>query len=364
MSRGAAGRATYLAALGVAAVLVTGCTGPPPVAPSGPDDVWALGSPHEGAGRLLLLHFDGRRWRERPAPEVRWSSEDDERFPALVATGPRDAWVFAATTAVTAYHWDGERWSDARLPDLRLDPGERADATALAPDDVWLVAGDHASHWDGRAWTVMRLPAWAASVSAAAPDQVWAVGGTGRPAAQGCSASQAATMRWDGRSWRLVPAPEDRTPSQEINSEGRPDGSIPSIRLTGVVAHGPGNVRAVGTRSVFDYEDGSRSTTITLHWDGTAWTRVAGSAYAGASGSDGADGIILVDWDAGAEGGLRGTIRVAPGGGRTELAPMAGADRGREVDVSALGAVPGTRTVYAAGLAYGRNSGPLIARYR
>ncbi|MEU8105688.1 hypothetical protein AB0C18_18400 [Nonomuraea muscovyensis] len=332
------------------------------VAASGPRDVWALGSPSEGTGRLLLLHFDGRRWRERPAPEVTWDSKDYERFPALVATGPRDAWIFAATTALAAHHWDGERWSRVPLPDMDYNPGERAGATALAPDDVWLVVGDHAAHWDGRAWTVMRLPAWAASVSAAAPDQVWAVGGTGRPLAQGSSSSQAATMRWDGRSWQLVPAPENRTPSKGINSQGLPDGSIPSIMLTQVVAHSPGNVWAIGTSEEFDYEDGRSRTTITLHWDGNAWSRVPGSADVSASGSDGANGIILVDWAA-AESGLSGTIRVAPDGSRTELPPMAGANRRREVDVSAVSAVPGTRTVYAVGLAYGRNLGPMIARY-
>ncbi|MFI6394924.1 hypothetical protein [Nonomuraea sp. NPDC050540] len=333
------------------------------VAASGARDVWVLGSPNEGTGRLLLLHFDGQRWRERRAPEVTWDSKDDERFPALVATGPRDVWIFAATAALAAHHWDGERWSRVPLPDMDYNPGERAGATALAPDDVWLVVGDHAAHWDGRAWTVMRLPGWAASVSAAAPDQVWAVGGTGRPLAQGSSSSQAATMRWDGQSWQLVPAPEDRTPSSEINSRGRPDGSIPSITLTQVVAHGPGNVWAVGTRSVFDYEDGSRSSTIILHWDGMAWSRVPGPADVSASGSDGRDGIVLVDWDAD-EGGLSGTIQAAPDGSRTELPPMAGTNRRREVDVSAVSAVPGTSTVYAVGLAYGKHFGPMIARYR
>ncbi|MEW9556208.1 hypothetical protein [Nonomuraea sp. NPDC050783] len=333
------------------------------VAASGPRDVWALGSPDEGVGPLLLLHFDGRHWRERPAPKVTWDAKDDERFPALAATGPHDAWIFAATAALTAHHWDGERWSRVPLPDMDYNSGERAGATALAPDDVWLVVGDHAAHWDGRAWTVMRLPAWAASVSAAAPDQVWAVGGTSQPLAQGSSGSQAATMRWDGRSWQLVPAPEDRTPSREINSQGRPDGSIPKITLTQVVAHGPDNVWAIGTRTVFDYEDGSRDTTITLHWDSTAWSWMPGSADVSASGSDSADGIILVDWDAD-QGGLSGTIRIAPDGSRTELPPMAGASRRSEMDVSAISAVPGTRTVYAVGLVYGKNFGPMIARYR
>ncbi|OUC92460.1 hypothetical protein [Streptosporangium minutum] len=103
---------------------------------------------------------------------------------------------------------------------------------------------------------------------------------------------------------------------------------------------------AIGTRKVFDYEDGSSTTTM----DGTAWSWVPGSADVSASGSDGTKGIILVDWDA-AEGGLSGTIRVAPDGSRTELPPMAGSNRRREVDVSAVSAVPGTRTVYAVGLA-------------
>ncbi|GGP81238.1 hypothetical protein GCM10010140_07660 [Streptosporangium pseudovulgare] len=333
------------------------------VAASGPRDVWALGGPYEGIGKLLLLHFDGRRWRERPAPEVTWDHRDHERFPALVATGPRDAWIFAATAAVAAHHWDGERWSRVPLPDMDYNAGEGTGAAALAPDDVWLTVGDHAAHWDGRAWTVTRLPAWAASVSAAAPGQVWAVGGTGPPSEQGGSGSQAATMRWDGRSWRLVPAPEDRTPSRAMNSEGKPDGSIPSIRLTHVVAHGPGDVWATGTRSDFDYEDGSVTSSIAMHWDGTAWSWVRSPAEVSASGSDGAGGIILVDQEAD-EGGLSGTIRIGPDGSRTGLPRMAGVNRRREVEVSAVSAVPGTGTVYAVGLAYGKHFGPMIARYR
>ncbi|WP_101788404.1 hypothetical protein [Nonomuraea indica] len=329
---------------------------------SGPRDVWALGGPAEGTGQLVLLHFDGRHWRERPAPEVTWDSKDYERFPALVATGPRDAWIFAAAD-LAAHHWDGERWSRVPLPDMDYDPGERAGATALAPDDAWLVVGDHAAHWDGRAWTVMRLPAWATSVSASAPDQVWAVGGTSQPLADGNSGSQAATMRWDGRSWQLVPTPEDRTPSKEINHEGRPDGSIPSIMFTQVVVHGPGNVWAIGTRKVFDYEDGRRITTIILHWDGNAWSWMLDSEEVSAVGSDGADGVIVVGWEA-EDGGLIGTVRVAPDGNRTGLPPMTGANRRREVDVSAVSAVPGTRTVYAVGRAYGKKYGPMIARYR
>ncbi|GAA2212875.1 hypothetical protein GCM10009850_083370 [Nonomuraea monospora] len=331
------------------------------VAASGPRDVWALGSPNEGTGRVLLLHFDGRRWREHPAPELTWNSNDAKGFPELVVTGPRDAWIFATTPVLTAHHWDGERWSRSGLRDLDHNPGERAGAVALAPDDVWLVVGDHAAHWDGKTWTAMRLPAWATSVSAVAPDQVWAVGGTGRPLAQGSTGSQAATMRWDGRSWRLVPAPEDRTPSTEINSAGRPDGNIPRITLTQVVAHAPDNVWAIGTRQVFDYEDGSRQTTITMRWDGKAWSRMPGAAGVSAAGSDGADGIILTVWDT---AGLSGAIRVSPDGSRTELPPMTEANRDRELDVSALAAVPGARTVYAVGVAYGEKFGPMIARYR
>ncbi|TYB56995.1 hypothetical protein FXF51_41680 [Nonomuraea sp. PA05] len=333
------------------------------VAASGPRDVWALGAPNEGSGKVLLVHFDGRRWREHPAPGLTWSFGDARGFPDLVATGPRDAWIFATAPTLTAHHWDGERWTRIALPDLDHDPGERAGAAALAPDDVWLVVGDHAAHWDGKDWTVMRLPAWATSVSAVAPDQVWAVGGTGRPLAQGSTGSQAATMRWDGRSWQLVATPEDRTPSTEINSEGRPDGSIPRITLTQVVAHAPDNVWAIGTRQVFDYEDGSRQSTITMRWDGKTWSWMPGAAGVSAAGSDGAGGIVLAVWDT-SEGGLSGTIRVAPDGSRTELPPMTGANRDRELDVSALGAVPGARTVYAVGVAYGKEFGPMIARYR
>ncbi|MFI9842069.1 hypothetical protein ACIHFD_33895 [Nonomuraea sp. NPDC051941] len=149
-----------------------------------------------------------------------------------------------------------------------------------------------------------------------------------------------------GRGWRLEHVGDQR-----------------GTRLNAVAASGPRDVWALGTREEFDYEDGSSSTTITMHWDGKAWSWVSGSADAGASGSDGANGIILVDSEA-AESGLSGTIRVAPDGSRTELPPMAGTNRRREVGVSAVSAVPGTRTIYAVGLAYGKNFGPMIAHYR
>jgi hypothetical protein len=96
---------------------------------------------------------------------------------------------------------------------------------------------------------------------------------------------------------------------------------------------------------------------------GTAWLQVPGSADVSASGSDGVDGIILVDWEPD-EGGLSAAMQVAPDGSRTELPPMAGANRRREVDVSAVSAVPGMGTAYAVGLAYGKSLGPMIPRYR
>ena len=110
---------------------------------SGPADVWAVGS------RGTALHFDGRSF----APIATGTSAD---LLAVFTARPNDAWI--AGEGATLLHWDGRTVSPVNLPGLAAD-SPIADIHGLAPDDIWLVAGDFESplafaHFDGSAWSV------------------------------------------------------------------------------------------------------------------------------------------------------------------------------------------------------------------
>lgn len=136
-------------------------------------------------------------------------------------------------------------------PDVELQS-----VTALAADDAWAVGASgtilkqlhaHAQHWDGARWTAARLPlpedafSYLTSVDGVASDDVWAVGLA--PSNGGTLA-----LHWNGKRWSW-----SKTPSRR--------GSLRSV-----TAHATDDVWAVG--------DTGRST-LTEHFDGTRWQRVA-----------------------------------------------------------------------------------------
>ena len=193
------------------------------VAARAQDDIWAVGflSTVTSAGETihsLVLHWDGRAWRQVRTPEV-----GAVRTIAVDAEG--GAWALAWGSRSEArqhmLHWDGHAWTDSILP---ADAGLMADVCAIAPDDVWAAGAktdpmvtrgkyswnpEHVrlSHWDGTAWTTVAAPAGArrgflTSVSGTGPADVWAVGRRDPPG--GKSAGPLA-LHWDGTAWTRVP---------------------------------------------------------------------------------------------------------------------------------------------------------------
>ena len=89
------------------------------------------------------------------------------------------------------------------------------------------------------------------AVSARAPDDVWAVG------TSPIKASQSLIEHWNGSTWHRFPSPD-------------PGGTNGSTSLSGVAALSATDVWAVGAFSIH-----GRTNTLTLHFDGTSWHRVA-----------------------------------------------------------------------------------------
>jgi hypothetical protein len=122
-----------------------------------------------------------------------------------------------------------------------IDP-PYAGVWAIARDDVWLIESDFqevtARHFDGSGWTT--FPAGTSPLAA-----VW---GSGRNDVWGVGAA-ATIVHFDGAAWSPISAP-----------------AAAGLDLTAVWGSGPTDVWAVG---------GPTGAGATLHWNGTAWSRVA-----------------------------------------------------------------------------------------
>jgi len=201
---------------------------------SGPDDVWAVGNSSVSATGVIR-HWNGSVWSAAPADAL-------SSLWAVRGSGPNDAWAIGDFGAIA--RWDGSTWSASNTN----TQASLNDVWGSGPNDIWAIANPGAIlHWDGSAWSVSTsVPAetlW--GLWGSGPDDVWAVGDAGT------------TLHWNGFAW----------------STGV---SITGASLNRVWGSGPDDVWAVGsniTASIVPNWDG---TGTALHWDGTAWSSVAG----------------------------------------------------------------------------------------
>jgi hypothetical protein len=187
---------------------------------------------------------------------------------AVAAVSPGDQWAVGSWMQYPdAYdfhtlveHWDGTSgaWTLVSSPNAGRLNNYLYGVDAAAPDDVWAVGGSDESgppystlveHWDGASWSIVPEASVFGvlyAVDALAPDDVWAVGTEGYP-------GPGVIEHWNGTSWTELVLPF---------------GAV----LRGVAALGPTDVWAVGQR----YGDPNPygDTTLTMHYDGTAWSEV------------------------------------------------------------------------------------------
>jgi hypothetical protein len=137
---------------------------------------------------------------------------------ALDARSPSDVWVAGAvegtgtqTSLGLVLHWNGKKWRRLPFPDVGAVGNFVTGISALSPTKAWAVGnvggvGGLTLRWDGRSWTRIQsprpgTPALLLDVLALGPGTVWAVGGYVTPSDQ----TQGYALRWNGRRWRLVP---------------------------------------------------------------------------------------------------------------------------------------------------------------
>lgn len=230
-----------------------------------------VGGAPTGAARLVDRRACGAAWTAAAQPALSGSGGLED----VAATSSTDAWAVGnrydpadqiAHTMIE--HHDGASWTVTPSAD---GPGALQSVllgvTARTANDAWAVGAFTKSnnrvrtlvqHWDGSTWTRMKSPNAGqpsggdlSGVVALAADDVWAVGsfGQGGP-------SRSLIEHWDGTAWTIVPSPNK--------------GPFPNS-LSDIAAVAPDDVWAVGTWFTKAFDD----RTLTLHWDGTAWSRVS-----------------------------------------------------------------------------------------
>jgi len=202
-------------------------------------DVWAVGTA-DPLG-TLILHWDGTAWKRVPGPAAARG-----RLFAVAAVSARDVWAVGTDLGrALIVHWNGAGWHRVAAPSPAAGTILQGVA-AVSARDVWAVGTTGILRWDGAAWRRVRAPggtgAGLTAVAATSGRNAWAVGTGG-------------ILRWDGTAWTRVRHP------------GFAHGS-----LYGVTATSAANAWAAGTS--FSQHCPTVGCTLTVRWNGTAWTRV------------------------------------------------------------------------------------------
>ncbi|HEX4659332.1 MAG TPA: hypothetical protein VH307_18235 [Streptosporangiaceae bacterium] len=214
------------------------------VAVSSPTDVWALGTAGQGpsgtpAGKLLVVHWDGRSWRTVAFPGTTGG--------ALTAAGGR-AWITGRPppgqgNASLIFGWDGSRWRRFFYPCPGIGLCDLRAVTARTASDAWAVGQYDAApwpgmvlypfvlHWDGLSWRAVpalytarggqhyHSPGVLQAVATASGHRAWAIGLT-EPA------YHPLMFGWDGKRWQQLPWPQTALgPARPVPISGQ-NGSI------------------------------------------------------------------------------------------------------------------------------------------
>jgi hypothetical protein len=245
-------------------------------------DVWAVGEagPNQPYAPLkpLIVHWDGTAWTRVPSPGptslgVSLSSLDMDSATDGWATGA----VFHYHTGITTgleMHWNGTSWQQVPASPAFLFDGVKSfsptDATAVGADRT----GTHtykpaAFHWNGTSWALTAdlppppgVPAaqlfGADRLSTVSGADMWTLGGH-----YTSTKSENLAWHWDGTRWVVMALPSPGVPIIGVSG------------LTGVDAFSPADVWAVGYAATKNCAYNCIDQTVSVHWNGTRWIRVA-----------------------------------------------------------------------------------------
>ncbi len=288
----------------------------------GPADVWAVGGTNlltSNTGQSTLIeHWNGTRWSTVPSPNASGipfkTVANGNSLNAVAAISADDVWAVGHTTinafsqgaASLVEHWNGRAWSIVPTPDGVLPTfnyqNDLLGVSGTSAGDVWAVGWNGSiegdlhrptiQHWNGSQWTLTSVPSVGAdasnvvvaAVSALAPDDVWATGTYS--GSQNDPVTHPLALHWNGTAWSVV-NPVD-LPS---------GGGFQHVALSAVDAVSAHDVWAVGNVLSTDAQGNGQSQALVEHWNGTAWSTVAGPSGVPAGTATNLDGITALAAD-------------------------------------------------------------------
>jgi hypothetical protein len=242
------------------------------VSASGAANAWAVGQSSNTSCDMCLFtaHWNGTKWQTIAPPNALLGQVNRITGNAAVAaTSGQRAWVFAwgeyaelGTSQLSAIEWTGTSWSAVHNFPSPV-PGEPTlgTATASGPADVWCFGNTGSSgqtpwtvHYNGKSWSSVALPVSVAHASGNPAAGDWITG------TLSAKPNRAAVMHWSKGAWRNVPLPAITVPKGAHLAPSFIDAVTPAN---------------VWTSFVISPNTGTGpSTTLVLHWNGSAWSKV------------------------------------------------------------------------------------------
>ena len=267
----------------VTAPAITGSADLLGVNSSSTNDAWAVGYSRVQRYTFypLAIHWNGSAWSISSPTSV---LPTNTILYGVTDISSTDAYAFGNNSTLASgelAQWNGTSWSRVTYP-LPTNTGYDTTLNGVSADsanDVWVIGSyldqvgsslrweTFSDHWNGSTWTVVPMPLVTgsdtlftyqiSSADAISPTNVWVAGGSGDNASPyGGTPSNTLIEHWNGSAWSVVTSPSPGT----------------NANLTGVTSSSANNVWAVG----YDTPSGSSvGQTLTMNWNGTAWTTVA-----------------------------------------------------------------------------------------
>jgi hypothetical protein len=247
-------------------------------------NAWAVGySNAEPSGldaKAVIDQWNGTAWSQVTAPSTGYSTNV---LTATSASSSSDAWAVGWSEPERSdfhplgLHWNGTAWSDTTSFETAL-AGQIADGVAdISPADAYAIGGGLGSadqgevaQWNGTTWTRLTVPlpqndnlaSNLDAISADSSDDVWIIGTYELEVTSTDYAEETYSLHWNGSSWSIVSMPLEPGTNPDFE-----------YQLSSVEAISPTNVWAVG--DAVNVADPSGAASLIEHWNGTAWSIVS-----------------------------------------------------------------------------------------
>jgi len=272
-----------------------------------------------------------------------------DRISSVGASSAANVWAFGdvGPTGIRYAHLSGHRWILGAVPDTALSRSRKSatiivQISVISPTDVWVYGSrltgqqvtPYAAQFTGHRWVTRKVPGTGAIVAATVISSHDIVALAGSDQFLGLGTSTPTVLRWNGRKWlRLAVQPH-----------------LPELDNASAMAVSAGHIWIGGDHPVGLSSQGYFAAELT--GSTSKVTNLKGTAAYGIAG------LALVSMVPDGAGGLWGLAESLSAGSAERLwhftrgrwrAPASPRFGGTSAALSQLAAIPGTRSVWAAG---------------